>query len=104
MKNFLEKFDIQTSVDSFAEYFEGAKKLYSEKGNDIMDFERYSIFTYMKDDVARIRDEVMKDSDNVLYAYFLYLAIEKRDAIKVEERKKDVGFWANLRKGMGLGD
>jgi ankyrin repeat protein len=31
-------------------------------------------------------------------------AIEKRDAIKVEERKKDVGFWANLRKGMGLGD
>ena len=84
MKKFLEKFDIQTSVESFAEYFEGAKKLYAEKGNDIMDFERYSIFTYMKDDVSRIRDEVIKDSDNVLYAYFLYLAIEKRDSAAIK--------------------
>lgn len=83
MEKFLEKFDIETKVDSFAKYYEGAKKLYDEKKDDILDFERYNIFTYMKEDIARIRDEVAKDSDNVIYAYFLYLAMEARDAAAI---------------------
>jgi len=83
MEKFLKKFDIQTNTDGFGEYYKKAKELYTQKGNDIMDFERYNIFTYMKEDIARIRDEVIKDSDNVLYAYFLYLAMEKRDAAAI---------------------
>lgn len=84
MEKFLKKFDVQNTAESLPKYFEGAKKLYAEKKNDIMDFERYSIFTYMKDDIARIRDEIAKDEDNVLYAYFLYLAMEARDSAAIK--------------------
>lgn len=100
MENFLKKYNLEKTTDSLSEYFEKAKALYAEKGDDIMDFERYSIFTYMKDDVARIRDEVKKDGDNVLYAYFLYLAMEARDTVAIkalsrpckEQKKEEYDF------------
>lgn len=84
MENFLKKFNIEKRTDSLCGYFEKARILYAEKGDDIMDFERYSIFTYMKDDIARIRDEVKKDDDNILYAYMLYLAMEARDMAAIK--------------------
>jgi hypothetical protein len=90
MKKFLEKFEIGVECENFARYYELAKKDFSEKQNEIMDFEKYGIFTYMKADLAAIRDEIVKDSDNVLYCYFLYRAIEADDksAIKALSRPK----------------
>ncbi len=79
MDEFLYKYNIKTSIESFSQYFNKAKELFTQKGNDIMNFEQYSIFTYMKNDIARLRDELVLDTDNILYAYFLYVAIENRD-------------------------
>ena len=85
MENFLRKFDIHTQSDRMNEYFAKAEALYAEKGDDILDFERYSIFTYMKDDICRIRDEIKTDKDNIIYCYFLYEAVKEDDraAIKI---------------------
>ncbi len=79
MENFLKKYDIEARLEKFAEYYDRAKLQYEQNKNDIMNFEKYSIFTYMKDDVARIRDEVVKDSDNIIYCYFLYEAMKAKD-------------------------
>ena len=83
MECFLKKFNISTSNNCISKYFETAKNLLLANGNDIMEFERYSIFTYMKQDIARIRNELIKDTDNVLYAYLLYVAIKNADTFAI---------------------
>ena len=75
MENFLNKFGINTRCENMPLYFERAKALFAEKGADILDFERYAIYTYMEPDIARIRDIIAEDGDSILYAYFLYAAI-----------------------------
>jgi len=79
MENFLNKFGINTRCENMPLYFERAKALFAEKGADILDFERYAIYTYMEPDIARIRDIIAEDGDSILYAYFLYAAIEAGD-------------------------
>ena len=79
MKKFLDKYEICTRPASLQAHFDVAKREYKKHGEKIMDFEKYPVFTHMKDDIGRIRDELVKDSDNLIYSYFLYSAIHARD-------------------------
>ena len=79
MEKILDKFGIEGRCESMAEHYAAAVGYFGERGADIMDFEKYPIFTHRKEDIRRIRDELAKDSDNVIYAYLLYSAIEKDD-------------------------
>ncbi|MBR5314216.1 MAG: DUF5596 domain-containing protein [Clostridia bacterium] len=88
MKKFLEKFDIGSECDNFAKYFELAKHDFEEKKNEIFDFEKYGVFTYMKGDISAIRDSLADDSDNAIYCYFLYRAIEADDMAAIKSLAK----------------
>ncbi len=76
MENFFKKFGLAYSKEALP-YFEKAKIELSKRGNDIMNFERYGIFTDTLSDIARIRDSLASDKDNVLYAYMLALALHE---------------------------
>ena len=79
MNRFLEKFAIGSAHPDLPGYYEGAISLFAEMGNDILNFEKYHIYTYMKEDIARIRDLIAEDDDNIIYAYMLYLAMQADD-------------------------
>ena len=78
MKNFFKKFKLDFSTDALA-YFEKAKADLSKRGSDIMNFERFGIFAETRSDIARIRDDLISDEDNVLYAYMLASALRAKD-------------------------
>ena len=84
MESFLKKYAIDEQCEGLEVYYERAKREYSVHGNEIMDFEKYQVFTYMEEDIRRVRDELVKDSDNVLYAYFLNEAIRAKDDLAVK--------------------
>ena len=67
MKQFLEKFKISMPEYVAESYYADARAALADKGDDIMRFEKYNVFTYMKDDIARLRDELCKDKDNIIY-------------------------------------
>ncbi len=79
MKHFFNKYGIDASVGACEKYFTKAVETFKIQGNGILDFEKYNIFTYMKDDISRIRDEIAKDNDNVIYSYMLAEAIKEND-------------------------
>ncbi|MBR6766446.1 MAG: DUF5596 domain-containing protein [Clostridia bacterium] len=79
MKQFLEKFSIESTNPNLPGYYEGAKALFAEKGSDILRFEKHSVYTYMKEDIARVRDLIAADDDSILYAYMMYLAMKADD-------------------------
>ena len=79
MKNFLDKFEITDRPDTLSLYFEKAKAEYARRGEDIMDFEKFPAFSEMSEDIRRIKNSLVSDSDNVLYAYFLSEAIKAND-------------------------
>ena len=62
-----------------SEYYERAKSEYERCGESIMEFEKYSAFRELKEDLRRIRDELLLDSDNLIYAYLLNVAIKAED-------------------------
>jgi len=70
MQKFFEYFEILCSSE-YAVHYSDALKAFEEKGSEILDFEKLNIYTYMKDDIARIRDEIAKDERNIIYCYFL---------------------------------
>ena len=78
MKNFLEKFGVELD-ESKAGLFEKAVELEKQRGNEIFEFEKLDIYTYMKEDLAKIRDFLAKNKDNAIYSYLLYLALEEND-------------------------
>ena len=80
MERLLEKFAIAERLDSFAEYYGAAEREYALHANEILDFEKYPIFTYMAEDIRRIRDGIAADPDNVRFCYFLNAAIRANDA------------------------
>lgn len=80
MKDFLLKFALSTEEsDVFLPYFETAKKRLEAEKAEIFNFEKYKCYTYMKEDLARVRDALLLDKDNLLYAYFLHEILKKRD-------------------------
>ncbi len=79
MKDFLKKFALTAEESAVLPYFETAKKRLLAEGNEIFNFEKYNCYTYMKEDLARVRDALLSDSDNLLYAYFLHEILKKRD-------------------------
>lgn len=83
MQRFLEKFGF-AECDGMAESFARAKEMLAARQNDILAFERYEIFTYMTPDLARIRDALALDTDNLLYAYMLSDAIRSGNTALVK--------------------
>ena len=79
MENFLKKFKLEVSQQEARPYYEAAKARLAAEGDEILRFEKYGVFTYMKEDLARVRDALLSDKDNLLYAYFLHEALKKRD-------------------------
>ncbi len=79
MKHFLEKFALAPDTEAALPYFEAAKKRLEAEGDEIFNFEKYGCYTYMKEDLARVRDALLSDRDNLLYAYFLHEILKKRD-------------------------
>ncbi len=80
MKQFLEKFALVTEEsDALLPFFETAKKRLEAEGAEIFNFEKYDCYTYMKADLARVRDALVLDRDNLLYAYFLHEVLKTRD-------------------------
>lgn len=70
MQKFFEYFEIPYSTELDAHYA-NALTSFKEKGTEILDFEKLHIYTYMKEDLANIRDEIAKDERNIIYCYFL---------------------------------
>lgn len=89
---FLNKYDIEpkNEIPNLMNYYSEAAEMYSKFGNEIMNFEKYNIFTYMKEDISRLRDSLLLEPDNVIYCYFLYLALKNNDteAIKLLAKPK----------------
>ena len=79
MEKFLQKFEIEARLDSFPSLYETALSEYARFGADILDFEKYPIFTHMAEDVRRIKGELVKDADNLVYAYMLNAAVRERN-------------------------
>ena len=79
MKHFLEKFAITPDEEAALPYFEAAKSRLEKEGNEIFNFEKYGIYTYMAQDLAAVRDALALDADNALFAYFLHEVLKKRD-------------------------
>jgi len=72
-KRLLEKYNIDLTGFEYEQYFKKAEELYKTHGNEIMEFEKYDLFSpELTSRIAEIRDELAKDPDNVLYSYFLY--------------------------------
>ncbi|MBQ7096495.1 MAG: DUF5596 domain-containing protein [Clostridia bacterium] len=83
MQNFFDYFEITYSPRLDVHYNSAVENLQS-KGNEILDFEKLNIYTYMKDDLAKIRDEIAQDERNLLYCYFLN-SVLKTDDMKLIE-------------------
>ncbi len=79
MKQFLAKFAVAPDESAALPYYEAAKERLALEGNEIFNFEKYNVYTYMKGDLARVRDALVADEDNLLYAYFLHEILKKRD-------------------------
>ncbi len=79
MEEFFKKYGIDQQLPGMSEYYGRAKAEYERCGDSIMDFERYPAFKELKEEVRRIRDELLCDPDNVVYAYLLNSAIKARD-------------------------
>lgn len=85
MKDFLKKFALSAEESAALPYFEAAKQRLASEGNEIFNFEKYNCYTYMKDDLARVRDALLSDRDNLLYAYFLHEILKNRDKALLKE-------------------
>ncbi len=70
MKKFFEYFEIPYTSELDIHY-DSAVKALENNGDSILDFEKLNIYTYMKEDLQKIRDEIAKNQQNVLYCYFL---------------------------------
>lgn len=79
MKSFFEKFKLSPDEAMAHPYLEKAKARLETEGEEIFNFEKYNVYTYMKDDLARVRDALLLDKDNLLYAYFLHEVLKERD-------------------------
>lgn len=79
MEKFLQKFEIESRLDSFSTHYEAALSEYREHGEEILDFEKYPVFTHMAEDVRRIKTALAADADNVVYAYMLNAAVRAGD-------------------------
>lgn len=78
MNDFLKKFGFDANCIPRS-FYEQAKAEQARRGNDILDFERFEIFTYMTPQLARLRDDISMDNDNVLYCYLLAAVIRSGD-------------------------
>ena len=79
MENFLQKFEIEARLDSFPALYETALSEYREHGEEILDFEKYPIFTHMAEDIQRIKNALASDADNLIYTYMLNAAVRAGD-------------------------
>ncbi len=79
MKDFFEYFEIPYSKELDIHY-DNAKTAFENKSDSILDFEKLNIYTYMKEDLQKIRDEIRKDSRNILYCYFLNSVLNTCDS------------------------
>ncbi len=78
MQNFFEHFEIPYATE-FDIHYTNAKTAFEQNGDSILDFEKLNIYTYLKEDLAKIRDEIRKDDKNILYCYFLNSVLKTND-------------------------
>ena len=71
MERMLQRLNFDIKDLSLNELTDRAEYAYEMRGTDIMQFEKYNIFDVMKDDIAAIRDQALKNADLVRYCYFL---------------------------------
>lgn len=79
MEEFFKKYGIDPLLPQMSEYYNRAREEYERRGDGIMDFERYPAFKELKEEIRRIRDELLYDPGNVIYAYLLNIAIRAND-------------------------
>ena len=79
MENLLRKFKIEKRLPSFAALYESALLEYRIHRAQILDFERYPVFTHMAEDIRRIKNALIEDEDNIIYCYFLNAAVRAGD-------------------------
>lgn len=78
MQEFFEYFEIPYSTELDIHYT-NAKTAFDINGDSILNFEKLNIYTYMREDLARIRNEIHKDDRNILYCYFLNSVLKTND-------------------------
>lgn len=88
MDKFFDKYGINGLAENVANYYTEALTDYEKYGDKIMDFEQYNIYTYMKDDIARIRGKLVWDRDNIVYCYTLARAIGANDRAAIKQLSK----------------
>ncbi len=79
MKKLLDKFEISSRLDSFPELYKSALSEYGKYGAEILDFEKFPIFTHMAEDIRRIKNALLEDEDNIIYCYMLNAAVKAGD-------------------------
>ena len=79
MEKLLQKFEISSRLPSFPTLYEAALSEYREHGEEILDFERFPVFTHMAEDIRRIKTALAADADNLIYAYMLNAAVRAGD-------------------------
>ena len=79
MERFLAKFEIIERLEAFPTLYESALSEYDKYGEDILDFEKFPIFTHMADDIRRIKNALSEDKDNIVYCYMLNAAVRAGD-------------------------
>lgn len=93
MEELLLKYGIKERCESLCEHYLCALSEMEKCGREIFEFEKCFPFYELRERIKKIRDELLSDSDNLLYAYFLNAAIRAKDnkAIKIlsSPRKED---------------
>ena len=80
MKRFFEKFGITVTLENAEALYAAATREMELFGDAILSFDKYPVFTYMKEDIRRVADAIRADSDLVLYCYLLNAAVRGNDA------------------------
>ena len=80
MKRILQKLNLDVGDLAVEDAMLRAERAYHRRGTEILQFEKYHIFDYMQNDIARIRDKIAEDGDLIRYCYFLSEILETGDS------------------------
>ncbi len=76
MEAFFNSFGL-SYAEELLPFYREAEALLSERGEDILAFERYAAFPSLGEELARLRDRLRGDTDALLYCYLLSHLLKK---------------------------
>lgn len=79
MQDFFRYFEIPYSSNLDIHY-KNAEAMLNSHGDEIFNFEKYGIFTYLSKELSDIRNILVQDKQNLLYCYFLNSVLKTDDA------------------------